>query len=389
MRAWRYPSLTTHSQTTMLTSSQPPPTTSTSSELATDPSTDDERASFHVLLDADSAIDEHKLRRAASKGIPSEMRPIVWRMLLGLSAFSSSNGLVDEQKRCRDYKQLAAGADAQLDADAVRKIRNVLKRSRNAYQPIHGVEKRAGRQGSTSGESYDGGEEDDEEASAWQQPLPQSNGAVKASGKTVSYVHGSQSKLRVVGTEVIIRFTRVIATYLRGAGKRVEFHADMVYLCAPFVELMPLECDAYYAFHALMQRHEQLFCEEGLQDAVSQFITMFRVLHPDLHDHFISEEVDLKLCVAKWLRGLFVQQLPREYLLRLWDSYFANLGNQGLDLHPFVCLVFMENIKAELQECDDGERIISLLGKLRPLDIDYAIAHALTIRAQLRERDIL
>lgn len=372
----------------MLTPSQPPPPTSTSSELSVDPSIDAHRASFHALLDADSAIDEQKLRRAATRGIPSDMRPLVWRMLLGLSAFSSLDGLADDQKRCRDYRRLADGAEAQLDADAVRKIRNMLKRSHNAYQPMHGLEKRAGRQGSTSGESYDG-EEDDEEMSAWQQPLLQSNGGVKTNGKTVSYVHGSQSKLRVVDTDVIARFTRVIATYLRGAGKRVEFHSDMVYLCAPFVELMPLECDAYYGFHALMQKHEHLFCEEGLQDAVSQFITMFRVLHPDLHDHFISEEVNLKLCVAKWLRGLFVQQLPREYLLRLWDSYFANLDDQRLDLHPFVCLVFMESIKAELQECDDGERIISLLGKLKPLDTDYAIAHALRIRAQLRERDIL
>lgn len=343
-------------------------------------------ALFRVLLDADSAVDENKLRRAASTGVPPHARPVVWRMLLGVTAFDSSDGLAAEQKRTRDYANLAADADAD-DGEVSRRIRAVLKRSSTAYQPASTHEKKAGRQGSTSGESYDGDDDDDQEQNPTLQDAPRPNGAVNANGRAGAYVRsGRHSKVRIVDRDIVARFTRVINTFLEGSGSAVDFHADMVYLCAPFIELMSTESDAYYAFNALMQQYQHMFTDEGLGEAVSEFTTMFRSLHQDLYDHFVSEEVDINAWVRKWLRGLLVQQLPRRALLRLWDVYFAN---HGLDLHPYVCLVFIEHIKSELQDCDDGERITSVLGKLPPLDMDYVIAHALTAREQLRERGIL
>lgn len=354
-----------------------------------DATADAQAALFRVLLDADAAVDEPKLRRAAASGVPIHARPVVWRMLLGVTAFDSADGLAAEQKRTRDYANLAADDD-DADPDVSRRIRAVLKRSRSAYQPASTHEKKSGRQGSTSGESYDGDEEEGQEQTPAVQEAPPANGTVKPNGLAASYVRGGRhSKVRIVDRHIVARFTRVINTYLQCSGSAIEFHANMVHLCAPFIELMPTESDAYYAFNALMQQHQHMFTDEGLGEAVSEFTTMFRSLHQDLYDHFVSEEVDINAWVRKWLRGLLVEQLPRRALLRLWDAYFASLDKHGLNLHPYVCLVFIDHIKSELQDCEDGERITAVLGKLPPLDVDYVIAHALTAREQLRERGIL
>lgn len=51
-----------------------------------------------------------------------------------------------------------------------------------------------------------------------------------------------------------------------------------------------------------------------------------------------------------------------------------------LDLHPFVCLVFVATVKQDLFECDDTERILAVLSKLPPVDIDQVVAHAIALR---------
>lgn len=344
-----------------------------------------------MLLDADATVDESKLRRAASGGVPRVMRPLVWRMLLGVSAFKSSETIAAGQKRVTDYERLVVEIDAV--ADIARQVRNVLKRSRSAYQPVTGYERRSGRQGSTSGESYEGEGDDDEvgtaavsrEVGVWE-----SGAGVAGNGRVARYVRGSRERnVRVVDRDVVQRFVRIIGTYVQvGSGGTAEFDTGMVWLAAPFVEVMGSEADSYFAFAGLMARYGDMFTEGGSHERVSEFLTLLRALHQDLWDHLVAEEVEVKGWVAKWLKGLLVGQLPRKVLMRLWDAYFAQSGG-GLDLHPFVCLVFVDDVKAELLECEDGERIAALLGKFRPLDIDYVIAHALTIREQLRERGIL
>lgn len=340
---------------------------------------------FRVLLDADSAVDELKLRRAAASGVPPHHRGEVWKLLLGIASCEKSDDVAHELNRIHQYTALSTNVDN--DGDIPRHIRRVLKRSRSAYQPVSMHDKKYGRQGSTSGDSVDDDDDDDlpVEAPLSNRPVLSSNGRPKSSVRASHH----NSHMRVVDRDVQNTFITLITTYLQRTTASIEFDTPMVYLCAPFIELMPTEADAFYAFNALMQRYQYMYTDEGLREAVSDFNVMFRALHPTLHDKFVLEEVDMNPFVRKWLRGLLVEQLPRRALLRLWDSYFANLGKDGLGLHPYVCLVFIDHLKPELEDCDDSERITSLLNKLPALDIDHIIAHALTAREQLRERGII
>lgn len=162
-----------------------------------------------------------------------------------------------------------------------------------------------------------------------------------------------------------------------------------MYLVCPFLEVMVSEAEAFYAFSAMMATHSPLFTSHGLQDAVSQFKSMFRALHPDLYDLFVMEDFDVNKWARNWLRGLLVEQLSRHVLLRLWDSYFAHPPEDGLLLHPYVCLVFIQHVKSELLDSDDAERMSAILSSLPTVDTDHVIAHAVTIRAQLCHRGVM
>ena len=337
---------------------------------------------FSALLDVDSAVDEAKLRRAAFSGIPPLKRPYVWRLLLGISPFDKTHDGTLEFNLKKEYA--AQAHHITMDDEISRKIHRLLKRSRSLYQPVSTHDRRPSRHGSTSSDSYDA--EDDDDTSSDTVPSTAHNLDTTHSPRNrKSVIRSTHQSTPSVDRTIHAKFSRVINTYLHRSD--LDFDPDMLYLCAPFIEIMPTEADAYYAFCTLMDRYSYLFTVDGLRDAISEFNTIFRTLHPTLFDKFVLEEVDMKRFVRKWLRGLLVHQLPRRSLLRLWDSYFAK--EDGLRLHPFVCVVFIELMKPDLEDCDDSELMTNLVGRLPPFDIDHVIAHAMTAREQLKERGVI
>ncbi|CAN8067324.1 unnamed protein product [Agarophyton chilense] len=341
---------------------------------------------FHVLLDADAAVDESKIRRAASSGVPPLMRERVWKLLLGVSSFDTADDLSLHLNRTHSYNASSATID-QHDYVPSR-IRRVLKRAPTVYQPLPTHDRRL-RPDSLSSESFDGDDDDDDSLDAHRPSTPLSlsrNMTLTPS----TYAKASQRKRsQVVDLQIQLKFIRIITTYLNTAPQDVQYHDDMVYLCAPFIEIMPAEADAFHAFSALMRTCQHLYTEHGLKEAVADFNLLLRDALPNLYDKFVVEEVDMNRFVCQWLRALLVHQLPRRCLLRLWDSYFANLEKDSLSLHPYVCLVFIGRLDQELEECEDSERILSLLSKIPAADIDHVVAHAHTTRERLREKGIV
>lgn len=349
-----------------------------------DPILDSDHHIFSVLLDADSAVDHLKLRRAAFSGVPPQQRPQVWSLLLAIAPFDKSDDVALKIKRIHDYTALSAHVD--MDDPVPRSIHRLLKRSKTVYQPSSLHDRRPSRHSSSSsGDSFDPDDDDDTSSDTLLSTAPIVSHLTPNRRNHIRHTHHSIP--RPVDRTIHSKFSRIITTFLERTGSSLQFDIHMVHLCAPFIEIMPTEADAYYAFSALINRYDYIFTEHGLREATSDFITIFRTLHPSLFDKFVLEEVDIKSFVRKWLRGLLVQQLPRRSLLRLWDSYFAN--DNGLKLHPFVCIVYIEHLKPELQDCDDSEFITTLVGRLPAMDIDHVIAHAMTVREQLKERGVV
>ncbi|KAJ1499024.1 hypothetical protein HMI56_004626, partial [Coelomomyces lativittatus] len=97
------------------------------------------------------------------------------------------------------------------------------------------------------------------------------------------------------------------------------------------------------------------------------------------YHYFDEEEVDAKDWIVSWLQFVLAKELPLECLLRLWDTYFSE--PEGFDLHPFVCLALLQQMKDALEELESSE-ICSLLQRIRfrPEDMDNLIHMAKNLR---------
>jgi hypothetical protein len=52
--------------------------------------------------------------------------------------------------------------------------------------------------------------------------------------------------------------------------------------------------------------------EQELDQQISNFLMLFRLLIPSLFNHFQDEEVDMREWVSQWFETLLAKQLPLE-----------------------------------------------------------------------------
>lgn len=189
---------------------------------------------------------------------------------------------------------------------------------------------------------------------------------------------------------VAYSLTRMITAYLT-VSTEVVFHSDLVHLAAPFLEVFPdQECDAYSAFSSLMTYLEPLYNSRSSSCIAAEFTMILAHLYPDLYDFLDSEHVDMNKWVHSWLRTLLTQQMPRNSVLRLWDVYVKE-RDSILDLHPYVCLVLVGSISAELQDCEDGERLQTYLSRpnIVARDTRRIVEHARKMRSSLKSQGVV
>lgn len=422
-------------------SSPTPSALSVSSASANDNNNDPHARIFAALLAADAPVDECKLRRAARAGIPSYARPAVWNVLLGVTSTTSATHIfldLDPSTSTSASTPPTAPVDSHGDGQIPRRVRKALTKSRaiargfglipshndsddsisDANGSVNGGATSAGMSGSgssvvrnNSGNGFANGligsgiDMPSRRSSRSPPPLASRHSSTTFSRDDEASVEAASAAASVrhrrrhhhlpharptVDSEVTAIYTSIVSAYLENAPPHITYEDHLVTLCIPFVHVMPTHSDAYNAFCALMRHQASVFAQSGLLEAVSNFLAMFRINHPELYDLFAAEDVDMKRWARDWLRGLLVEQLPRRSLLRLWDSYFAApTQDEGILLHPYVCLVFVQHLKPQLLDCDDGERITAILSSLPAVDIDHIIAHAVTARQQLRDRNIV
>jgi len=185
--------------------------------------------------------------------------------------------------------------------------------------------------------------------------------------------------------------TRMITAYLTISRTEVVFHSDLVHLAAPFLEVFPeQESDAYSAFSSLMSYLEPLYNPRSSSYIAAEFTMILAHLYPDLYDFLDTEHVDMNKWVHSWLRTLLTQQMPRNSILRLWDQYVKE-RDSILDLHLYVCLVLVGSISAELQDCEDGERLQTYLSRpnIVARDTLRIVEHARKMRSSLKAQGVV
>jgi len=175
----------------------------------------------------------------------------------------------------------------------------------------------------------------------------------------------------------------VISAYMN-YHTQTDFTRGIISLLGPIVYSLKNEVEVFWCFEALMQKLEQHFAEETLQDKLARFMMYFRSIHPELFNYFEEEELLPNDWAMSWLKNLLAQELPFDCVFRLWDTYFA--GPDGLDLHLYVCIAILRNCTEELMELEISE-LKAFLQHLPSMDMDEIISQAYNIRDEIKSNN--
>lgn len=129
----------------------------------------------------------------------------------------------------------------------------------------------------------------------------------------------------------------------------------------------PLE-GAFYLLVQMMWKYRGnlLFCDglPWLKQFTYQFRVLLERLFPEVHRHFLQENVTPELYATKWLLTMFTQPLPFATVLRVWDLIICD-GPQAV-VH--VALANIKLLKARLlrQTTEGCLELLSLKGDVIP-----------------------
>jgi TBC1 domain family member 2B len=82
--------------------------------------------------------------------------------------------------------------------------------------------------------------------------------------------------------------------------------------------------DAFWLLIGITEYHLHNYYDAGLIGAqVDQFVLkdLIEQKTPDIHQHFDMNEVDITSLTLNWFMAIFIDSVPFESLLRLWDCF--------------------------------------------------------------------
>eukprot|EP00842_Homolaphlyctis_polyrhiza_P000418 jgi/Hompol1/1377/HPOL_005585-RA len=281
-------------------------------------------ADFEELLGAESLVDIEKLRSSARYGIPDEVRGHVWKLLLGVESIDKRSEESQELQHADKYREYSY-----LQRDDTQTLKRV--------------------RGETS--RY-----------CWRRKKEFDKAGISDFEQTIENV------------------VSIFVTVHQQSQPEV-----LVPVCGPLTFTMGAEAEVYFALERLMSLIDEFYSVQDLNQRLANFLVLFRVLLPELYNHFEEEEVNFREWATSWFQYFLSRELPLECVLRLWDTYFSI--PDGLGFHGFVCLAILFHCKEDLEELEQSE-IHSSLFRLPAFDMDKIISQAFRIKYEAIEKSL-
>jgi len=274
--------------------------------------------SYREVLSDENFVDVHKLRKAASYGIPNDYRATVWKYLLGVTqADQSETGSIDRMMAV-DYSAGKTPVNYELFGR--------VKRAVKQYRPDTPFF--ADKQTQT-----------------------------KLCNCILQHLNSNQVPFEPALVSLAAPFVFVFSK-----------ESDIYYCFQRLMERMS----------SASGHQGSSYGHQG--SLLAKFIMLLRSLHPELSNHFEDEELEPNEWALSWLQQLLARELPIECVLRLWDTYLAiGQGDTLMSFHPYVCLAILSECEEELLETENPE-LKGALAMLPALQMDRIVTQAFNLR---------
>nr|CDI55572.1 related to GYP1-GTPase activating protein [Melanopsichium pennsylvanicum 4] len=265
------------------------------------------------------SVDIAQLRTLAWAGVPDELRPIVWQLLLGyLPAVASVRASTLSRKRA----EYAAGVELAF-------AKGIAALDQAIWHQIH-IDVPRTNPG----------------IRLWQRQ------ATQRSLERILYVwairHPASGYVQGINDLATPFFEVFLSAYIESDPEMF----DVALLPANVLEA--IEADTFWCLSKLLDgiQDNYIFAQPGIQRQVRRLSELVARIDAPLNAHLQGQGVEYMQFAFRWMNCLLMREMSVRNIIRMWDTYLAEGPDAFSDFHLYVCSVFLHKWTERLRTMD-------------------------------------
>lgn len=278
---------------------------------------------FKKLLHS-SNVDLSELKKLAWSGVPYELRPITWQLLLGYLPTSAERRIHTLSRKRNDYLDGVEQAfSSGLDQPMWHQISIDVPRT-NPHIPLYG--------------------------------FPATQKALERILYLWAIRHPASGYVQGINDLVTPFFQTYLSAYIESDPEKYD-PGNL-----PKEVLNVVEADTFWSLTKLLDgiQDNYIHAQPGIQRQVAELKELTQRIDANLVKHLSSESVEFMQFSFRWMNCLLMREVSVKNTIRMWDTYISEGANGFSEFHVYVCAAFLVKWSVQIQEMDFQEIMMFL-----------------------------
>ncbi|KAI9279371.1 rab-GTPase-TBC domain-containing protein [Sporodiniella umbellata] len=288
--------------------------------LDVDKTKDPTRTKKFITILSLTNIDLVALKELSWNGIPSELRTIIWQLLLGYLPCNSVRRETTLARKRKDY----------LDSVSATYSRGMAGLDQTLWHQIHIDIPRT-----------------NPSIALYQNKVTQS--CLERILYQWAIRHPASGYVQGINDLVTPIFQVFLSAYIDNDPERY----DISFLDQEILSV--IEADSFWCLSKLLDgiQNNYTFAQPGIQKQISTLKELVSRIDNRLVRHLQKEGIEFIQFSFRWMNCLLMRELPLHNTIRMWDTYMAEGSSIGFsEFHVYVCAAFLVKWSKQLQKLD-------------------------------------
>ncbi|KIM45301.1 hypothetical protein M413DRAFT_441983 [Hebeloma cylindrosporum] len=260
-----------------------------------------------------------ELRKLAWAGIPRDLRPMAWQLLLGYLPLPTPLRSTTLTRKRGEYQSMVELAFARgregLDQQIWHQIEIDVPRTRPGVR-------------------------------LWMHE------ATQRSLERILYVwairHPASGYVQGINDLVTPFFQVFLSAYIDSEPEDFDPHL------LPTNALSAVEADSFWCLSRLLDgiQDNYIFAQPGIQRSVRRMAELVARIDAPLFAHLESQNVEFMQFAFRWMNCLLMREISVQNTIRMWDTYLAEGPDAFSQFHLYVCSAFLVRWSEKLRKMD-------------------------------------
>lgn len=279
---------------------------------------------FNKILHSPN-IDLHELKKLAWSGVPFELRPVTWQILLGYLPTSAERRITTLLRKRKEYLD---GVDqvfsSGLDQAMWHQISIDVPRT-NPHIPLYGFH------------------------------------STQRALERILYLwairHPASGYVQGINDLATPFFQTFLSAYIETDPEKYDPGQ------LPKEVLDAVEADTFWCLTKLLDgiQDNYIHAQPGIQRQVAELRELTQRIDANLVKHLSAESIEFMQFSFRWMNCLLMREVSVKNTIRMWDTYISEDAARGFsEFHVYVCAAFLVKWSAQIQEMDFQEIMMFL-----------------------------